>query len=119
MAFTGPERIKIRKYLGWPAFAATSTALESSIDTVGADADGVAEVRIVLANLASIETEIAGLHGIALAEKVEESTLNKDRYRDLRTAGRRECRQLSILLNAEIRRDAFGSGWVGGPLGAG
>ncbi len=120
MAFSNSERVKIRKYLGYPSFRSTDTSLESAIDLVGADVDGSAEVRIVLVNLATIETEISGLHGIALAEKVEESTLNPRRYADLRTAGRRECRQLAILLHATIADDAFATGgWSGGPLGAG
>lgn len=116
MAFTGAERIKIRKLLGWPAYASFDTALESAMDAVGADTDGAAETRTVLSNIATIESEMLSLHGIALAHKVEESTLNENRYRDLRAAGRREVQQLSILLNAAIRRDVFGGGWSGGFL---
>lgn len=108
--FSNAQRIKIRKYLGWPAFRAASTVLESAIDAVGGDVDGQTEVEAVLTKLATIETEIDSLHSIALAKKVEESELNPDRYRDLRAAGRRECQQLAILLNTEVVRDAFSGG---------
>lgn len=109
--FTTAQRVTIRKYMGFPAFAVASTTLESGIDACGNDVDMQAAVVSVLANLASIETEMAALHPIALADKVEESTLNRDRYRDLRAAGRRECMQLAILLGfSGPVRDAFGGG---------
>lgn len=115
MAFTSAERVKIRLYLGWPGTANWDSSLESAIDIASADADVTAEVQTILADIASIETEIRGLHGIALAEKVEESTLNPRRYPDLRAAGRREVKKLSAFLNdAEIRRDVFATGWTGG-----
>lgn len=116
---TAAQRIKVKKYLGWPAYAVGDSRLEGVLDLVGADVDAQAAVESVLANLASIETEMAALHPIALADKVEESTLNRDRYRDLRVAGRRECQQLAILLNTEIRRDAFSAGWSGGAMRVG
>lgn len=116
MAFSEAQKIKLRKLLGWPAYATADTTLESAIALIGANADAQAEVEAVLAKIAIIETEIEGLHSIALAQKVEESELNPNRYRDLRTAGRREVRQLSILLNTEVRRDVFGTGFTGGFL---
>jgi hypothetical protein len=115
VAFTNAERVKIRIDLGWPGTSNWDSSLESAIDAAGADADITTEVQTVLARIDTIETEIAGLHGIALAEKVEESTLNPRRYSDLRTAGRREVKKLSAMLNnAEIRRDIFATGWAGG-----
>ena len=112
--FTDANRIKIRKYLGWPAYRVTNTALESAIDECGSDVDAQAAVESVLTSIASVETEMAALHPIALAEKVEESTLNRNRYRDLRAAGRRECEQLAILLGTSVARDAFAGGGLTG-----
>lgn len=115
MAFTTAQKVKIRKYLGWPAYAFYDTSLESTIEAVGAIPEGQAEVEVVLANLATIETEITNLHGIALAQKVEESALNPKRYEDLRAAGRREVIQLATLLNAlgSIRSDVFATASAG------
>lgn len=109
--FTTAQRVAIRRYLGFPLYAVASTTLESAIDACGNDVDMQAAVVSVLAAIASIETEIASLHPIALADKVEESTLNRDRYRDLRAAGRRECGQLANMLGmAGPVRDVFGGG---------
>jgi len=109
--FTTAQRVSIRRYMGFPLYAVASTTLESAIDACGDDVDMQAAVVSVLTNLASIETEIAALHAIALADKVEESTLNRDRYRDLRAAGRRECMQLATMLGLSgPARDAFGGG---------
>lgn len=117
MAFTNAQRVKIRKYLGWPAWRTSSTVLESAIDLVGADVDGQAEVVTHLANLATIETEINSLHSVAVAKRAEETELNPDRYRDLRAAGRRECQAIAIICNTDVVRDIFGgSGMVSGPL---
>jgi len=119
MSFTNAEKVQIRTYMGWPAFATSETILEGAMDLVGADVDGAAYVRAILVRIASIETEIAGLHPIALADKVEESSLNPDRYRDLRTAGRREVRALAICFRVTPIRDIFGIGWPGGFMAAG
>lgn len=120
MAFTNAERVKIRVFLGWPGTPNWDTSLESAIDLASNDTDVAAEVRAILANLATIETEMTGLHGLALASKVEESTLDPDRYRNLRTAGRREVRKLAAMLNnATVRRDVFSTGWSGGSMAMG
>lgn len=120
MAFSEAQKVKIRTYLGWPAYATNATTLEGAIDLIGGLAEAQTEVEGVLAAIGTIEAEIESLHAIALASKVEESTLNPARYRDLRAAGRRECVRLAALMNADIRRDVFGAGgWHGGPTGWG
>lgn len=116
MSFTPAERVTIRKYLGWPAFATSETILEGGMDLVGADTDGAASVRTVLSNLATIETQMLQLHKVAIASGIDKAELNPDRYRDLRTAGRREVQSLAIHFRVRPIRDYFSTGWTGGSL---
>jgi hypothetical protein len=116
MAFTEAQRVTVRRYLGRPPYATWDTMLEGSLQTIGALPDAQAAVEDVLANLATIESEIKQLHGIALASKVEESMLNPRRYEDLRGAGRREVQALAGLMGTEPVRDVFSPGWAGGSM---
>ena len=119
MALTEAQKIKIRKYLGWPGYKTWSTKLESIFDLVDATASYQTEVELSLSNLATIETELLALHPLALAGKAEESTLNPNRYRDLCNAGARECNQLACLLGTDVERNVFSTGFTGGSLGMG
>lgn len=118
MAFTDAQKVKIREYCGFPAFATASTVLESAMDLVGANAAQQAEIETVLAAIAAVETEISGTLGHVVFEKAEEVTLDPDRDRNLRVRGRREVRRLCYMLSLDGPiRDVFAAGWTGGMLG--
>lgn len=117
MFITSAQKITVRTYLGWPPYASWDTTIESLLNIIDTDADMAAMLTSILTSIASVETEIAALHSLAVASKAEESVLNPDRYRDLRNAGRREVKRLAALLNLDgPKRDIFSTGSTGGPL---
>jgi len=118
VAFTEAQKVKIREYCGFPAFATASTVLESTMDLIGANASQQAEAEAVLAALAAVETEISSTLGHVEFEKAEEVTLDRDRDRNLRTRGRREVHRLCYMLGLDGPiRDVFATGWSGGVMG--
>lgn len=115
MAFTEPERVKIRRYMGWPP-GNTEPNYDALILDIQSVADGgsmptadtEAEARALLTALASLETKMTELHSEMIAHKVDEMTV--DPYRAmiaLRSEGRRLVRNLGTLLDATPLIDAF------------
>jgi hypothetical protein len=117
MPLSSRERMKVRAYLGYPAAVRWQlSSLENAIEITSQDEDACAEVRDVLARIVSVETELAGLDGLALAEKVEESSLRESRERKVRAQGRRECRRLASIISVKILNDVFAVAWSSAPL---
>lgn len=117
MAFTSAERVKVREYLGYPAAAAWNNVyLESALDRTGNDADAYAEAQAILARLASVETQIAKMDGLALAARAEDAYLRESRETKIRQQGQREAARLASLIGVDIYKDVFAVGWSGGPL---
>lgn len=116
MAFSEADKVTIRKYLGWPLYKSYDTTLESSMDFVGAVPEQQAMVTLSLASIAAIEVEMGGLPGLVSFSKVEDLTMNPERFRDLCALGRRECRTLGSYFNIVPVRDVFSSGWGGGAM---
>lgn len=118
MAFTEPERVKIRRYMGWPP-GALQPYYDSQIIRIQSIADGgtlatgdtETEVRGLLANLASIETQLRALWEMQLAGKVDELGVDPVRATAmLRNEGRRIVNNMASILEATPLFDAFSPG---------
>ena len=112
MAFTEAQRVKIRLYLGWSArFHQFDSRLEQAMNAVDTLADTETEVEAILADLATIETELADAHGRLKAMKVGSIDLpGHKEIQALRSEGRRHVGRLAATLGVEVRHDAFGAG---------
>lgn len=115
MAFTEPERVKIRRYMGWPP-GKTEPRYDSqityaqSVSEGGSMPDGSTETEIrgILAALAAIETRLAGLWDVQEAGKVDELAVDPARGTVmLRSEGRRLVKNMAKCLNAEVLYDSF------------
>ncbi len=115
MAFTEPEKVQVRRYMGWPP-GKTEPHYDSQIQRIqsategGVMPDNSTELaaRALLTELAALQTELAGIRCSAEAGKVDE--INVDGPRGgmwLRSEGRRLVGDLSTILEATPLRDAF------------
>lgn len=120
MAFTEAQKVKIRKYLGYPdTYQQNNTRLESAIVVIGDRADTQAEVVAVLASIAAVETSLGTslqTAGLKRAEDIEwyQSASGSPVIDAKINEGRRFCSQLSMLFGVPLAGDAFGkSGYQG------
>ena len=120
MAFTNPQKVTIRRYLGWPLYASYDTTLESVMDSVGNDVDASAVVVAILANIVEVEARLFQMHKFTKVSRAEEVVMNPMADSTLRAAGRRECIQLGACFNTRPRTDVFAAGsWMGGAMAMG
>ena len=122
--FSNAERVLIRRYLGIPSVLRyKDTRLEVELDRIGAqDAPMVAEIRYILADLATVEASLltamttAGLKRADEVEWYAGSTGNAGNatIEGYKARGRMFCSRLSQALGVPIVHDAFGTkGYTG------
>lgn len=122
--FTTAERVLIRRYLGAPSVLRyRDTRLEVELDRIGSDDPAmVAEIRSILADLATVETNLSTAMttaGLKRADEVEwyaGSTANAGNaaIEGHKARGRMFCSRLSAALGVPIVHDAFGTkGYTG------
>jgi len=115
LAFTEPERVKIRRYMGWapgitePTYDAQITRIQSVADGgIMSTSDTESEVRSVLDDIATIESRLRNFWDQMEAGKVDELAIDSARATGmLRSEARRLVRNLGTLLDATPLRDAF------------
>lgn len=128
MAFTEAERVKIRRYLGYSRrYVSSDPRLESAITTIQSTADGgsfpdstsEAEIRTILAALATVETQLDECSAAAMALRDGDSEIDFGyRFQVARTRGRMLVGSLSDVLEISPIRDIFSpkrSAPLGGP----
>jgi len=128
--FSNAERVTIRRYLGIPAVLRyKDTRLETELDRIGSDDPAmVAEIRTILASLATVEADLLTAmktSGLKRADEVEwyaGSTANAGNaaIEGHKQRGRMFCSRLSQALGVPIVHDAFGTqgysgDWFFGP----
>jgi hypothetical protein len=112
VAFTEPEKVKIRYYLGWgDRFRQTNSALEQAILAVENNSDTVDYITgTLLADLDSIVTSLVDARKRLKAEKVGSITLPMaNEIAMLRSEGRRLAQSLAATLNVQTNHDVFSS----------
>lgn len=99
MGYTPKERAKIRKYLGGSRiYANFDTALESSMDTIGADPAQADLAREHIAALDLIEKQLAKHRSAMMALEADGAKVDPVRSTVMmRSEGRRICQQLAVL----------------------
>ncbi len=117
MAFSEAQRVKIRKYLGFPdTFQQNNTRLESAMNVIGSRPDTQAAVEAVLTDLATAETQVAASFttaGLKRAEDVEWYEGGTE-IRSKLGLGRMHAARLSIIMGVPLVGDYFGtSGYQG------
>jgi len=122
VALSGPERAKVRKYLGWSArFHQTDSRLDQAMDALGGTPDDETEVRTELAVCTDLDAQIAATNTTAKVVTLGSiETRAAYQLSVLRNRGRQAAGRIAAILGVEIRHDAFsGSGPVGfaGPGG--
>lgn len=128
MAFTEPEKVKIRYYLGWgDRFRQTNSALEQAILAVENNSDTVDYITdTLLADLDSIITSLVDARKRLKAAKVGSIALPMaNEIAMLRSEGRRLAQSLAATLNVQTNHDVFSSarntnavGWGTGSPGS-
>lgn len=115
MAFTEAEKVKIRRYMGWPP-GKTEPMYDSQIQRIQSTAEGGVmvdsssedEVRSILADLAQLQTDMKALWPTMEAGKVDELAVDGPRgIVVLRGEGRRLVMDMATILDAQPLRDAF------------
>ncbi len=112
MAFTEPEKVKIRFYLGWSArFHQFDSSLEQAISAVEAEADTEAFVRDdLLVALDDVRTKLTDAHSRLKALKVGSIDLPKaNEVMLLRAEGARHANSLAATMGVSVRHNIFGS----------
>ncbi len=119
MAVTELERVKVRRYMGWPP-GKTEPRYDSLIDRIQSTSDGGVmvddstelDLRAVLADIATIETRLRAQWDTMEAGKVDE--LGVDPVRAvvmLRSEGRRLVSYMASILDAQPLRNPFSPGF--------
>lgn len=115
MAFTEPERVKIRLYMRWPP-GHTEPRYDSQIQRIQSITEGGVmsdsstedEVRRILTELAGVQTRLGELRTEAEAGKVDELDVDPARAMSvIRGEGRRLVSDMACLLDAQPLGDAF------------
>lgn len=114
LILTTAERASIRLYCGWSGrWRQTDSRLEQAMNALDmADDDTMAEVRTLLASLASVDTELVDAHKRIKAAKLGSLELSQagrrgDEIEVLRSEGRRFVGRLAATLGVEARQDVF------------
>lgn len=112
MAFTEPQRVKVRFYLGWSArFHQHDSRLEQAMNAIDVLADTQTQVELVLTDLDDLVTKLKDSYDRLKAMKVGSIELpGKNEVALLRSEGRRNVGGLAAILGVEVRQDVFGSG---------
>lgn len=106
MAFTSAEKIKILRYLGWPAKTTDPTSLSYSkivsdrLDTAG---EGVeAEAREFLDKILKLEDRLETAISRAGVKSIDDIELSGDELSILRREKRMLIRELGVILDIAI-----------------
>lgn len=132
MALTDTQKAEIRRALGWSArFHQFDSRLEQAMSAIATEPEHELQITDtlanhgILANIASIQTELTAAHARLKADKVGSILLRKEELRQLRQEGDRWVKDLARLLGVETRNGGlFGGARIGtfagfgGPYGA-
>jgi len=120
MAFTTPEKARIRHALGYPqVYRFEDPRLEGALDTVGQDVDAVAIVQDLLAKIDDVRTKVhnvaLGSAGLKALDKGDVELYGKnEQTAGMRAIGRGYCAELSGLFGIPLGTDIFGeAGYTG------
>lgn len=119
MPFTDTQKAEVRKYLGYPDLTRGEySKLEGALVAISEEA--VSQVTVLLADIASVETELRGSWSLQKAKKVEEITLaGSDQISALRSEGNRLVTAIGSILGVWPTRPYFTTGTSGGMAGRG
>lgn len=119
MALTDSQRAEVRRYLGYSDLSAgLYSTLEGAMAALSAA--GVAQVAIVLADLAAIEARLRSSWTRQAVIKAEDVTLaGRDEILALRQEGSRLAGMLASIFGVEVQRSVFTSGAASGQAGRG
>lgn len=116
MAFSAAQKVQLRKWLGYPALDRdTFSHVESTFDTIGADAATQTEVEAILAQLVTIDgqqTSATATAGMKRAEEIEWYD-GQARMGGIASRGRVLVQRLATIFNVRddpARSDPFGDG---------
>mgnify|MGYP003534394906 FL=1 len=130
MAFTEAQRVKLRKFLGYPVvFRSYNPRLESAFDVIGGRPDTQASVEDLITKIDAVDLTLASalsLAGLKRAEEVEwyQAMSGKGISAPMAAAmaqGRMLIGRLSTTFGVPVESDYFGSGGYSGDnfMGAG
>lgn len=123
MAFNDAQKVQLRKWLGYPALDRdTFSHVESTFDTIGADAATQTEVETILAALVVIDgqqTSSVATAGMKRAEEIEWYE-GQARMDGIASRGRVLVQRLATIFNVRddpARSDPFDDGFrLGRPV---
>lgn len=111
MAFTLPQRVAIREYLGWSQlFKQIDPRLEGQMDNLPITTpDAVTTVLALLADLGAVDAAIqnAALNNLTLSKAEDVNFFGPEQLSELRRHGRMKIQQLSIIFELEPKRDYY------------
>lgn len=115
MAFTEPEKTRIRMLLGWGArFWQLETRLENAMDAVGTLAEETSTIQAILVTLTGIDTKIADALGTVGVTGVSSIHLDSDQgISHLRAEGRRQVEAIATILQTPIKKNFYGGSMTG------
>lgn len=101
MAFTAAERVSIARYLGVPvAYRSAYMDIESRIDQLQATVAQEDAARVLLVDMATLETELRSAWPLLAAKRVEGIELgHRDHLKGLRSEGTRLAKQLAGMMD--------------------
>lgn len=113
MALTNLEKIKVLRYLGWPAKTIDSTSLSyskiASDRLTGLDSDIESEVRYFMDRIAKLDDKLESGLARAGVKSIDDIEFNGEELTILRGEKKKLIRELAILLDLAILSGASGS----------
>ncbi len=122
MAFTGAEKARLRRYLGYSQnFQDLNPRLEDQMLTLGADVDAAADLRAIDAKLIAIDAKLQSfaLQGLEFASLNRGEVVYADTRKSLdalQDVGRSLIQQIAITFRLEAKRDYYGASESGGEI---
>ena len=116
MAFTAPEKTRIRMLLGWGArFWQLETRLENAMDAVEQTLpEETLKVQAILVVLTDIDTKITDALGTVGVTGVSTIHLDSDQgLSHLRAEGRRQVEAIATIFQVPIKRNYYGGSMTG------